>query len=252
MHILFILLGLLIGLGGILYVMYIGNIIHILTNPNAFIIVFGGTIGSLLITFPPKELLDALKSLIVVFRRHNPHYDVTETINFMTKLAERVNTEGIDSLVEERQKTKDRFLQIAIDMVINPGTTLKDIVGDLTRRIEHISQRHQRRIEVYIRAGTYSPIFGLLGTLIGVVQTLRSIKDPSGLAQAMSVAVATTFFGVFLANFFFLAIAGRLEELNTQETLSKRIISRAMELIKLGEAPATIREKLLTYSAEVH
>ncbi|MDI6641537.1 MAG: MotA/TolQ/ExbB proton channel family protein, partial [Elusimicrobiota bacterium] len=113
-----------------------------------------------------------------------------------------------------------------------------------------ISARHVRRIEVFLRAGTYAPIFGLLGTLIGVVQTLRSIKDPSGLGAAMSVAVATTFFGVFLANFFFLAIAGRLQELDAQETLSKRIISRGMELIKQGEAPVTVREKLLTYSSE--
>ncbi len=91
---------------------------------------------------------------------------------------------------------------------------------------------------------TFSPIFGLLGTLIGVVQVLRNLADPSSMGSAMAIAITTTFYGIFAANFIFLPTAIKLGELNENETLRREIVAEGVLSISKGDLPIMVRKKL--------
>ena len=100
--------------------------------------------------------------------------------------------------------------------------------------------------------GAYSPIFGLLGTLIGVVQVLRNLSDPAQMGQSMAIAITTTFYGIFGCNFLFLPIAGKLEGHSANELLIKELIVVGILSIRERVMPALMRQKLERFISEQH
>ena len=96
-------------------------------------------------------------------------------------------------------------------------------------------------------AGAYSPIFGLLGTLIGVVQVLRNLENPQSMGRSMAIAVTTTFYGIFLANFVFLPMAGKLNYYSENEIITKELIAKGIQSIQEGDAPTLLSKKLEAY-----
>jgi chemotaxis protein MotA len=180
------LFGLIMGFGVVYYVMLQGQITALLFNINAFFLVFGGTLASTLITYPWDVLKHVPRALLFVISppKQNAPYQL---IQQMVDLQTVATGQGIDGLSTETENINDRFLRSGIRMLIEDQDE-ESIRENLDNEIVATRQRHQRIVSVFRSMGAYSPIFGLLGTLIGVVQVLRNLSDATAMGSSMAIA----------------------------------------------------------------
>lgn len=118
------------------------------------------------------------------------------------------------------------------------------IVANMRQEIFSVAQRHERTTGVFQAMATFSPIFGLLGTLIGVIQVLKNLQDPASMGASMAIAVTTTFYGIFGANFLFLPASLKLGEYSSDEILAKELIADGIESILNKEVPSITSHRL--------
>ncbi|MEK7765732.1 MAG: MotA/TolQ/ExbB proton channel family protein, partial [bacterium] len=238
-----------IGIGAVYYVMVLNKIQAFLYNPEAFILVYGGTIGSVLISYPWEIIKQALGAMrLVLFpRRRMPK---AEVISMMVSLAEQAKRGGVRSLQKsiESLPSGQGFLQDGLQMVVD-GLDRDILQTNLEKSLVFINKRHDEVAGVYRLCGVYAPIFGLLGTLIGVVQVLRHLTDPGKLGTYMAIAVTATFYGIFGANFFFLPIASKLSAQSGDELLVKEVMVEGILSIQQGDIPLIVEKKLHAYLA---
>jgi len=240
-------LGLIMGCGAVYYVMARGQITSLLFNLSAAILVFGGTFASTLITYPFRIIKQAPKALkLVIFP--SKRYTASEAITTLVRLAEVARRGGIGVLANEIHNLRDNFLIDGIQMVID-NLDPEMIRENLEKEIIFTRRRHQQVSGIFRTMGTYAPIFGLLGTLIGVVQVLRNLADPKTMGASMAIAVTTTFYGIFGTNFIFLPIAGKLNAHSEEELLIKEVIIEGILSIQNGEIPLIVERKLQAFLA---
>jgi chemotaxis protein MotA len=237
--------GLLLGAGCVYYVMSQSGIAALLINVNAFVLVFGGTFACMLITYPWSVLRRVPHALRMIFFPPKTE-DPSVIINNMVRLAELSKRGGIDALENEMNLVRERFLADGLRMVVN-GIPPELIRENLEKEIAFTRLRHQQLSNVFRTLGTYAPVFGLLGTLIGVVQILRNLTDPQSLGAAMAIAVTTTFYGIFGTNFLFLPIAGKLGAHSDAEMLVKEVIIEGLLAVQAKEVPALVSLKLQAF-----
>ncbi len=240
-------IGLVLGIGAVYYVMIQGQITALLFNINAAILVFGGTFASTLITYPFKLIKQAPKALKIVFFP-SQRYSPSQVIRTLVRLTEMAKRSGIGSLKNEIPSIKDDFLADGIQMLLD-NLDQEIIRENLEKEIVFTRKRHQQISGIFRTMGTYSPIFGLLGTLIGVVQVLRNLSDPKTMGASMAIAVTTTFYGIFGTNFIFLPIAGKLNVNSEDEILLKEVIIEGILSIQKGEIPIIVSKKLQAFLA---
>lgn len=234
--------GLILGVGAVYYVMLQGEITALLLNINAFILVFGGTLASTMITYPLEVMRKVPRVMLFVFKPQK-RKETSEVITQIVDLQSIVFARGIDALSIESENIDDDFLRTGIRMLIE-DQNVENIRENMSNELMATRQRHQRLTGVFRSMGTYSPIFGLLGTLIGVVQVLRNLGDPTAMGASMAIAITTTFYGIFACNFIFLPIAGKLEGYSNDEMLLKELIITGIIAIKERTLPVLMRRKL--------
>jgi len=240
-------LGLLLGCGAVYYVMAQGQITSLLFNLSAAILVFGGTIASTLISYPFKIIKQAPKAVkLVMFP--SKRYTASEAIDTLVRLATVAKMGGIAVLANEIHNLRDNFLIDGIQMIID-NLDPEMIRENLEKEIVFTRRRHQQISGIFRTMGTYAPIFGLLGTLIGVVQVLRNLADPTTMGASMAIAVTTTFYGIFGTNFLFLPIAGKLNAHSEEELLLKEVMIEGILSIQKGEIPLIVERKLQAFLA---
>ena len=137
------------------------------------------------------------------------------------------------------------------------GADQDRIRDELDTEITFIEERHRIGQEIFVTMGTYSPAFGMIGTLIGLINMLRTLDDPSQIGAGMSVALVTTFYGAVMANLLLLPIAGKLKNRTERETLLKEVTIEGIMSIQSGDNPRVVEEKLKAFlapklRAEVH
>ncbi len=237
-------IGLLGGIATIYYVLVDGNILHLLVNPVAFVLVFGGTFSATLIAYPWSTLkhIFSASRLMFVGRRYSED-DRQQLIEQMVLLAEKARLKGVEALLRDIEQIKDPFFAYSMQMVVD-GLEHDVIRDNMEKRLLYTHQHNHKINGVFRTMATFSPIFGLLGTLIGVVQVLRNLSDPSSMGAAMAIAITTTFYGIFAANFLFLPTAIKLGDLNENETLRQEIMAEAVLCISRGDLPIMVRKKL--------
>lgn len=130
-------------------------------------------------------------------------------------------------------------MQMAVD-----GQEPETLRAMLNTEIGYIQQRHTKGANIFISLGTYAPAMGMVGTLIGLVQMLQNLDDPTKIGPAMAVALLTTFYGAVIANVICLPIAGKLKNRSESEILIKSLITEGMQSILSGENPRIIEQKL--------
>ena len=133
-------------------------------------------------------------------------------------------------------------MQLSVDG-LEPGA-IKEI---LETEIDAIQERHKLGAEIFTTLGTFAPALGMIGTLIGLVQMLQTMSDPSTIGPAMAVALLTTFYGAIMANILFLPIAGKLRNRSSEEVMLKDLITEGVISIAKGENPRVIEQKLNAY-----
>ncbi|OQA91664.1 MAG: Chemotaxis protein PomA [Elusimicrobia bacterium ADurb.Bin231] len=239
--------GIIIGGGAVYYVMLQGQIINLLLDVNAAILVFGGTFGAALITYPWK-VVKILPKAVLMMLSPPKRISNDDAIKQILYLAEKAKRDGIEKLQDELPKLETPFLRDALQLVID-GHDAELITEKLEKELALISKRHNQVASLFRSMGTYAPIFGLLGTLIGVVQVLRNLTDAQSMGASMAIAVTTTFYGIFGANFLFLPIAGKLTIYSEDEITLKELLARGALAIQKGDVPIIIEKKLEAFLA---
>lgn len=229
------------GVGCVWYAMAAGNILGLLWDLPSFILVVGGTIASTMMTFPLDVMKDVPHSLWLTFfpqKRTAPK----KVIARICALAEIVKSHGVDGLTEATVKD-DKFLRSGVKMILGEWQE-GEIRESLEKDIEFTQERHLQVQKAFAAAGGYGPVYGLLGTLVGILGVLRYLDSPKAMGAAMTVAIVTTFYGIFIANFIALPTAGKLENYSAKELLVKQLMLIGILGFKKEETPVMLRRKL--------
>lgn len=236
--------GIVCGLGTVYYVMSAGNLIAIFINPLAAVLVFGGTFSSTLIAYPWDVVKHIIPSLRFIFlSQKNTESDRQALIDMLTTLAEKARRTSIDSLQDDIYSLNDRFMANGMQMVID-GLEPAVVKENLEKEILYSRQRSYKVSGAFNTMATLSPIFGLLGTLIGIVGILRNLTDPTTMGKAMAVGITATFYGIFVANFLFIPAATKLNEHGENDTVTKELIAEGVLSIQQGDLPSIVRKRL--------
>ena len=239
------LLGILIGFFAIIiaFTAESGSISTII-QPSAALVVLGGTLGAVMLNFPMKTVLCAFANVNKVFI--NEAEDTPEVLGQIIELAYMARQEGLLSLQEVLPKINNKFLKrgimLALD-ITNPQL-LHDI---LTTEINLDEEQSLITARVFEATGGFTPTFGIIGAVLGLVQVMGNLQDPTKLGHGIAAAFVATIYGVGFANLLFLPIAGKLKMKVRDEIILKEMILQGIISIHLGENPAIIEEKLLTF-----
>ncbi len=234
--------GIFSGIGLIVSAIIIGGDVHNFINVPGLMIVFGGTVATTLLTFQFKDVINAYRAAYFVFTEGKS--DSNAMVETMIKLCILSRRVGVIELGEIR--TKSRFLKKACDLIAD-GSSEDDIRSALRTEIESLKIRHYIVQDVFRKMGTYAPAFGMLGTLIGLVQMLSKMQNPSSIGPAMAVALLTTFYGSLLSTLFFLPIAGKLKARTVLEVINLEIMFEGAISILEVNNPIIVYEKLSSY-----
>jgi chemotaxis protein MotA len=236
------LFGILIGTGLIVAAIAMGSGAGVFINFPGIMIVFGGTAAATLLTFPFRDVVSAFKAAWLVFTED--YVDPNSVVATMVDLTNLSRRKGIIEL--SRIKTDSDFLKKA-SMLISDGADEEQIRRTLEIEIDSLKLRHQTIQDIFKKMGLYSPAFGMLGTLIGLVQMLSQLQDPEKLGPAMAVAILTTFYGSMLSTMFFLPIAGKLRARTMVEVVNLEIVFEGAISILENNNPLMVYEKLSSF-----
>ncbi len=236
--------GIIAGVVLILGAMLLRGSLEAFVNIPGVMIVFGGTLAATLITFPLPQVGAAFTGAWEVFKR--PTRDPNTVVRTMIRLTNLSRQQGLLALANI--KTPNRFLYKASQLIAD-GADEEMIRNTLRIEIESHKTRHAVSQEVFRKMGTYAPAFGMLGTLIGLVQMLQSLSDPTTLGPAMAVALLTTFYGSLLSSLIFLPISGKLRARTDHEVLTLEIIFEGAICILENNNPLIVYEKLSSFIA---
>ena len=228
-------LGTIAIVGSILY----GSPLSIFIDIPSVFVVFGGVIATTLIKWP----IENVKSLVATFMKSifTTPVDPKAMIEEIQKLAETARRESVFAL--EKVPVEDKFLKKAVTLAAD-NRPPEVITSILSLEIAAMEERHTKGVDMLEGIGADGPAMGMIGTLIGLVQMLQNMSDPSSIGPAMAVALLTTFYGAVIANVFAIPVAAKLKQRSKEESTKMNIIVAGVLGIVAGENPRVIREKL--------
>jgi len=239
----------LIGYGAIAGMVVIGAITGslpaVFLNWHGLGIVIGGTFCAILVNTPLPLLWETISSLRLIWRdqRYPPKRQIVAT---MIALSEQMHARGVSVFQEADSRAVGGYLGYATKTALEYNDpALVDEV--LNNEIDQAYDRQNEIINVFRTMGVLAPMFGLLGTLIGIVQVLRQISDPSRVGEAMAIAITTAFYGISLANAFCLPIAGKLRLRYLDEMQAKRMVADGVVMMLKRVIPSVVERKLKSY-----
>lgn len=208
--------------------------------PSIFI-VFGGTLASTVIAFPGK----LMKSLGVIYKTSfkKIEVDLQQDIEMIINIANIARREGLLALEDAVDKINNPFLKKGIMLVVD-GADPELIKNVMEAEIYFIQDRHAQGQDVLNTMAAYAPAYGMIGTLIGLINMLQNLKDADSLGPNMAVALITTFYGVVLANLVFTPVSKKLKARTAAESQQKELLLEGLLSIQDGENPRIIRDKL--------
>ncbi|XPV74996.1 MAG: motility protein A [Desulfovibrio sp.] len=236
------LIGLFLGLTLVVGAIFIGGAVDVFVNVPGMMIVLGGTLAAICVAFPFEEIIQAFRAGFKVFTSRK--VQVREVVNIMVKVAEISRREGLMAL--EHVQTENMVLKKSCQLIADNADP-KIIHTTLAIEISSMKRRHKVGQEVFKRLATLAPSFGMIGTLIGLVQMLSRLDDPKSIGPAMAVALLTTFYGSFISTLLFIPIAAKLKARTLQEQLHLEIIFEGAKSILQNNNPRLVAEKLSSF-----
>ncbi|MCX6538837.1 MAG: flagellar motor protein [Acidobacteria bacterium] len=227
---------------------YEGGSVLSLLQPTAAMIVFGGTFGAVMLSFSRNDIIRAFGALRTVFLWDGEA--PSKTIDTILQYAYRARKDGILSLDSDLDKITDPFLEKAIHQLVdsNSPQTLRDVLEIESRGREDYDEIPAK---VYEAAGGYAPTIGILGAVIGLIQVMQHLTDPTKLGQGIAVAFVATVYGVGSANLFFLPAATKLKMKARHEARRRELTLEGVLAIQEGLFPRMIQEKLYGFAAQI-
>ncbi|MBO8159025.1 flagellar motor protein [Thermosyntropha sp.] len=239
------LIGLLIGLGGLIggFVLEGGHVGMLLIH-TAAMIVFGGTIGAVVISFPLDELKKVPSAFAMVFSQKR--IDYISVVEELVGVADRARREGILSLENYLPEIENPFMARGLQLVID-GTDPDLTRNMLEMEIEAFESEESVKSEIFTAAGGYAPTMGIIGTVMGLVHVLSNISEPDKLGGAIALAFIATLYGVSSANVLWLPFGTKVRMKIEKEVRLMELITEGILSVQAGENPRIIREKLFTF-----
>jgi len=207
-------------------------------------ITFGGAFAATLVNYPLKQVVRVFKIARNVLMQKEE--DPTEVIEKFVSLTKIANKNGILAVEKELKGIQNEFFRRGVQLVVD-GADQDRIRQELETEITFVQERHSIGQEIFVVLGTYSPAFGMIGTIIGLVMMLAKLEDQSQIAAGMAVALLTTFYGAMAAYLVFLPIAGKLKRRSEDEILIKQVIIQGIMSLQDGELPSIMESKLKAY-----
>jgi chemotaxis protein MotA len=237
--------GLLLALLGIVIATIIdGNSLAPLLAPSSFMLVSLATIGAGVMAYRKNELMLMPRSAMKALRGDVP--DMQETITELGQLADTARRQGMLALEARAESIDDRFLATGVQLLVDGAD--EDVVRETMEiEIAATDERHRNAIGFFKALGAYAPTFGMVGTVIGLINMLGNLQDPAQLGRGMALALLTTFYGVLLANLIFNPLATRLERLNEVELATLDVALDGLLTIRRGASPRNLVERLESY-----
>lgn len=232
-------IGILAGFALILGAILMDSPLSSFINPPSILVVFGGTLAAILTAERIGNVINSIKVAMNAFtdKTKSPK----ETIDLVGELALAARKDGILAL--EGFEIDDTFLRKAVRLAVD-GIAPEEIRASLSGELVSLADRHKRGQKLFKFAAGIAPSMGMIGTLIGLVQMLQALDDPSSIGPAMAVALLTTLYGAIIAFMICTPIAEKLESRTKEETLNMKIVMEGVEGILKGENPRLIIDKL--------
>ena len=215
-------------------------------------ITIGCTLFIVVASFPGPMLKAMPKHFKIILK--NKMYDPKGYIEQLVELAQIARKNGLLSLEEKANEQTDPFFKQAIMLIVDANDQDK-VRGILENDIECMSARHEDAAALYDKASSVAPAFGMVGTLVGLINMLKSMNlsgdgGADSLGTSMGTALITTLYGCLLAHVVFGPVAQLLRGRDSEEVLCKQIIVEGVMAIQAGENPKSLRERLLTYMSQ--
>ncbi len=216
--------------------------------PSIFVVV-GGVISATIAAFPVKTLKGVVPVMRNAFIRKE--VNLNDDVEMIIGIANIARREGILALEDSIANQNDPYLKKGVMLIVD-GSDPELVRGIMETELAFVRERHAQGQAVLDQMAAFSPAFGMVGTLIGLINMLKQLDDMAALGPNMSVALITTFYGVVMANLIFTPMSRKLKVMGNDEYLRKELILEGILSIQDGENPRIIREKLnafLPYSA---
>lgn len=242
-----VLIGLIFGFASLIGAFILdGGHIGALLEPTAALIVIGGTIATIIISFPLEDLkrLPGIFKVLFSTKKSN----TVTLISYFKDLSFKTRKNGLLSIESEisADTTMDPFVKKGLQMVVD-GVEGQAVRSILELQAEMTFDRHSDGYSMFEAAGGYAPTMGIIGTVMGLVHVLGNLADPSSLGPKIAVAFIATLYGIGTANLMWLPMGNKLKSINSQEMKERTLIVEAILFIQEGVNPNTIAEKLKSF-----
>ena len=216
-------------------------------DPPSALITFGGSFGAMFASSHIKSFLAGLKSFLLIFKM--PKQSEGDTIKSIIELSNLARREGLLALEESANNLEDEFMKKGVMLIVD-GTDPELVRAIMETELVGWEDRHKSKIGFWDQVAAMGPAWGMIGTLIGLVNMLQQMDDPSAIGPNMAVALITTLYGSMLANWICAPVSNKLKENNGQEVMLKEgIMIEGLLSIQAGENPRVIEEKLKSFLA---
>jgi chemotaxis protein MotA len=217
------------------------TILFALLNLPSAMIVFGGTIGAIIIAFPLPRVTKLGKVLGVAFRQETT--SDRDLVNLFVRLSERARREGLLALESEAQSITDPTILKGVLLVVD-GTDPELVREIMESDVAAMSERHEGNFAMFAAGGGFAPTMGIIGTVMGLVNVLSHLDKPSELGKSIATAFIATLYGVLSANVFWLPVGERLKQRNKEEVARRSLAVEGVLAVQAGDNPRVVREKL--------
>lgn len=242
--------GIIVAILGILTGMMIeGGSVSQITQPTAALIVIGGTTGAVLLQFPLKIVLAALRQMLKIF--FSGKEDNEEVLKQLVQFANKARKSGIVSLDQDLNSVEDPFFRQALMLAID-GMEPSEVRKIMQMELDNKSEMEEKIPQVFEAAGGYSPTVGIIGAVLGLIQVMQHLDNITEVGRGIAVAFVATIYGVGLANLICLPAAGKLKIRHREEQMVKEMILEGVISILEGMNPRMMETKLRTFLAEGH
>jgi chemotaxis protein MotA len=218
-------------IGVLFFIILSGNAIEgtsVMLNLKSALLVMAGTLLSAFIAFPMKTFRDLYKSLLAVFKQEET--DNEPLVKELEKLALIWRRYGTLELEKAGNRVENVFLHKGIGLVVD-GYNRYDIRNNMERDYELYFSRKESQVNVLNTLAKLSPVFGFVGTIIGLINVLNHVEDPAQIGKGMALALLTTLYGILFANFFFFPLSKKLSEhIKAEATVLNVILEGIMDI----------------------
>jgi chemotaxis protein MotA len=240
--------GIVLALGGILAGLLLeGGNLRQIVQPTAAMIVFGGTIGAVMLQFPLPVVMQAIRRLGSVFI--SPNLNPQEMIYRLVQFAQRARREGIVSLDAELPQIEDAFLKKSLMLAID-GTEPQELRKIMELELDNQAEHEEQVPQVFDSAGGFAPTIGIIGAVLGLIQVMQHLDKIDEVGKGIAVAFVATIYGVGSANLLYLPVAGKMKLRIREEQIAREMTLEGVASILEGINPHMLETKLLSFLVE--